>query len=247
MTEAQQIALSLVATAAANVYTQTPAERRRRWARAGTSVGSASLIEQVADELAASSLDEEITGDVTHLASHVLAGRRLERLLAVTEAPRVAFFDRRAGNRNQLSPSLIDMLTAWLEGAQIDEIGDRFLSDVADVEFRTEQVADLTAGVFESFLHWVLGLVITWANEKRARSPEPPVPIPTDLPVYVRWGVNRPECLTVIGRGIRSRAFCTRSLMNGDGPPLALRLGFRSGRAHSTRFPATHFRPPQPP
>jgi hypothetical protein len=74
------------------------------------------------------------------------------------------------------------------------------------LEYRAEQLGDLVSQLFETYLPWVTGIVVTWANDMRLQRGQDL--LPGDLPALIRWGVDRVECVSLMIRGIRSRRLC---------------------------------------
>jgi hypothetical protein len=68
-------------------FFRVPSDRRRRWARAGTSIPSATVLQDIAADVA--NLDASIQEDRVSLIGHVLTSDRLEQLLQITEAPSI--------------------------------------------------------------------------------------------------------------------------------------------------------------
>jgi hypothetical protein len=87
----------------------------------------------------------------------------------------------------------------------LSELASSFLAQVTDAEFRSQQLGDLISDQFENFLPWAVGTLIRWINEDRANTSLGLPLFPDDLPSYIRWGVNRPECLQLIAGGLRTR------------------------------------------
>lgn len=102
------------------------------------------------------------------------------------------------------------LLRDWLEGEELVELGERFMSEVQDREFRAEQLGDLISGLFETFLPWTLSVLLEWANERRSHPPPNLPQLPGDLPTYIRWGINTPEALTLLTSGLEFRSLIHR-------------------------------------
>lgn len=186
-------------------FSGTNGAARRRWASSGTSIRSASIIENLAKELVQQLQIEEMPGDAVNLIVFLFQDSRLERLLDLREAPRVGIFVHRGGaNRDQVDFSLLGMIEEWLLGAEIVELAEGHLSEVGDVDFRFEQLGDLISNVIEVYLPWILGTLIAWTNELLSEHGGTTI-IPASLPAYLRWGVASPLALELMSQGVQSR------------------------------------------
>lgn len=219
-----------VAQTTAQAYRNAPAERRRRWATAGMSVGSARTLEAVAREVAA-----EIPPDADPLGTEdaldlVFAEGRLERLLRLPEAPRanllvsLALLDDPRGLK-----LLASLLKDWMRGFPLRVIADEHLGSITDVGRRLEKLVDVVAKYFELFLPWAMSEIVGQANEllnqrlgdqQETGDPDSTTQkLPDTVAAYIRWGVNDPTALRLILRGVLSRRLAMRiSAAWGDVP-----------------------------
>jgi hypothetical protein len=200
--------IAAIAVEVGRVYATSPVQARQRWAKSGASLASAVVLEGVARELAAEPFTEDQLGDPIACLDRLLSGDRLELLLSLQEAPRAALFDGRGGRRTQVEVDLKALCLAWVDGAEMAQLGSDFLGEVPDLEFRAEQLGDLIGGLFESFLPWVLGEVITWTNAEREASRTGP--LSTDIPLLLKWGVPDVEAASLLLRGLTSRTLSVR-------------------------------------
>lgn len=197
------------ADAVVTAYLAAPAGRRQAWASAGTAVGSARLLETLAAEVAVAIAPEARTLPTETLLRAVLDGGRLERLLALPEAPDARVLSRLAtvGDPSGVRV-LLDIASDWVRGLPLREIAEARLAHVA-ARRRLEWLVDLTSKYFELFLPWALSTVVRQANEALAgavrEGDEPPVRFPDRLAAVVRWGVDRDTALRLILRGVVSR------------------------------------------
>jgi hypothetical protein len=92
----------------------------------------------------------------------------------------------------------------------VTTIGERFILEVSDPDFRLEQLADITAQAFENFMPWVLGIVISWVNRILSDETAGPVTaVSEQLPALIRYGVGDPGALELVHEGIVGRVAAT--------------------------------------
>lgn len=196
---------------------------RRRWAKSGTSLGSARTLDQIAAAVtdaarAAAALERPI--EQPDVALEVLdQADALSGLLALAESPREWGFRPTANAARSISVPLREFLQRWISGADIATLATEFLSVVNSRELAVEQIVEFC----EHFLSWTLGVVLTTVNTHLAED-DPGVVIADrtfrgavagprlceSLPMYVRYGVDSTEAVELIGAGIRSRQFAHR-------------------------------------
>lgn len=191
-----------IADLALRRYQATPEAQRRRWARTGTSLNSASRLEAIATEVRASLSTLADRNDPVSAFMLISADGRLERLLDLREGRFRSFRPRRnAPARDALEIDVRALVVDWLKGSELDSIGEIYLGEVADETYRYEQLSEFISTVLEHFLPWVLSTVVAWVNEgidDEAR-------LCPDLPAYLRYGVDRPVALELARAGVRSR------------------------------------------
>lgn len=201
-TEQQRRWIAASATAL-QTFSQIEPRARRRWGRSGASIGSAQRIEYIAQELAREISVEERPAHTRGILELIFDQGRLGRLLNLAEAPRRVAYDRRAGNRTQISIELDSFLLDWVGGEELSTLANRYFGDVADTEFRFEQLGDFINDYFQVFLPWVTSILVAWTNELLGE--DNPHRIPTAIPAYIRWGIADPTALNLMSHGIRSR------------------------------------------
>ncbi len=185
-------------------FEETPPEMRRRWARAGTSLSSAQVIDRVAREVLAELERRAAPADAKAAVDLLLGGGRVGTLLALREAPTIRVFTRRSAPRAELPVPLEALLGDWVGGEELKTLADRYFGSVEDVDYRFEQLADYLNEYCETFLPWVLGTLVSWINGTLADRGVA-APIPGDLAAYVRWGVDDAAALQLMTEGVRSR------------------------------------------
>jgi Helicase conserved C-terminal domain len=199
-----------VASLTLDRYKTTDANLRRRWAAAGTSISSAGKIEGICVSLANSIVSDGLPEDTIQLIRVVLADGRLDQILALPEAPQRLIFTRRSGrNRPTITLSIEDLFVDWIQGNELVEIANEYLSAVADIDYRLEQLCDLLNQYFEVFFPWVLGTIVAWTNQILIDYGFVAV-LPGGLPAYVRWGVGNAQAVELMSKGMASRTLAMR-------------------------------------
>jgi len=191
-------------------YTEADRVSRRRWATAGTSVGSARTLETIATVLSGMLATREVPEDPVQVVDVVIGNGRLQQILALPEAPDRTIYTQRSGqNRVEVSIRVDELLRQWLQGAELVMLADTHLGAVRDIDFRFEQLGDFIYDYFEVFFPWVLGTVIAWTNELLEESGAETL-LPGTVPAHVRWGVGSPAALELMASGISSRTLASR-------------------------------------
>jgi hypothetical protein len=202
---AQRRLLLRVAAGVRRRYVSSDSDRRKRWARYGTSIGSGRLIDSIADELVtaaarvadASSLDQAL-----RLLEEV---RAFDRLYEMSEAPRPwRFRQRRSGPSASIEPPLVAVLQRWIHGSSMTALADQFLREVDARDYRIEQMVDATSQHFEHYLAWTTGCIVDQVNRRLQDSGHEHLLCP-NLPLFVRYGVDSPHALELLTSGFRSR------------------------------------------
>lgn len=191
-------------------YAETSPPARRRWATAGTSISSASQLENIAQELAATLRNRDVPQDPAAVVDLVIGEGRLQRILELPEAPDRRVYTQRGGqNREEIAIPMDALLHQWLQGAGLVTMANTHFNAVEDIDFRFEQLGDYMNEYFEIYLPWVFGTLIAWANtflqENKAETL-----LPKTIPANVRWGVGSSTALELIVRGIQSRTLASR-------------------------------------
>jgi hypothetical protein len=199
-----------VAVAGLASYHKETLPVRKRWAAAGTSISSASVIEQIAQELADTLKNTKIPNDPVEVVRLILDGGRLQRILALPEAPKRKAHTQRAGvNRVEIPVPMDGLLEQWLQGAELLALAEKYFKDVKDLDFRFEQLGDFINNYFEIFFPWILGTIIAWTNNLLQESGVL-ILFPRAVPAYVRWGINDAAAFELVVRGIQSRTLALR-------------------------------------
>jgi hypothetical protein len=138
----------------------------------------------------------------------VLSGEVVRRLLSLPEAPTRKVFNTRGGSgRTDVSPDLVEVLFAWLRGAELTEMASAYFSQAAEIGYRFEQLGDYINDYFEVFLPSAVATVIVWANEKLEAdaAADPDILIPDKIASFIRWGTDEDVALGLLLGGLTSR------------------------------------------
>lgn len=191
-----------VLDAAYSKFERTPAARRSRWARTGTSLKTASQLEIMAAEIR-----DAVPPGTSVLGAEeawllVSSGDRLPRLLGLSERTFRGFRPRRNSPASASLPVDIQALVAsWLAGMDLGELGETYLGEISDDNYRYEQLSEFVSSDLEHFLPWVLSTLVAWVNENTVVGER----VSSNLPAYVRYGVDSPTSLELAVGGVRSR------------------------------------------
>jgi DEAD/DEAH box helicase len=183
-------------------YSEAPEGQRKRWARTGTCLPSASELERMAVEIrnGLSALPNPL--DAVEAFRHVSDEGRLERLLSLSEARSRRFRPRRNSPITVTLPvDLRALIVDWLRGRGLDELGATYLGSVLDDEYRDEQLSEFVSGVLEHLLPWLLSTLAAWVNDGLDDDSQ----LCPELPAYLRFGVDNPIALDLSKSGVRSR------------------------------------------
>ena len=140
---------------------------RRRWAKTGTSIGSARTLDQIAQQVAseaqwALALDLQI--EEPDVALEILdKADALNRLLELEESPREWGFRPTPNAPRSIDVSARAFIERWISGAEIGTLAAEFLPAVQSRELAVEQIVDAVSEHCEHYLSWTLGVVVTIA------------------------------------------------------------------------------------
>jgi len=197
-----------LASAVATVYEAADPVRRKRWGRIATSVGSARQLDSVTDELAAAA--RQSTNDLSnpwHCLTLLDEQDVIAKLLALPEARglRNPFSARGGAGRREIAIDHVGLLRRWMSGAEINEMADEFLADVAAPDFRYEQLGDYLTERFEHHLAWLVSALIDWTNERLESQGLVEHTLCPDLGGFIRYGTSDSLGLALLQQGVRSR------------------------------------------
>ncbi|NIA02429.1 MAG: DEAD/DEAH box helicase, partial [Nitrospirae bacterium] len=189
---------------AMNQYQNTEESVRRRWASSGTSIRSSRMLEKIVQNAIADLEGLETPQETIEATEFIIANNRLQEILQLPEAPKIRVYTKRGRNRVEIDLPIERLLIGWLQGVSLIKISEVYLTNVDDIDFRFEQLGDFIYSIFEVFLPWVFGTIISWVNELLLQSGSASF-LPTSLPANIRYGVNDLIALELMVRGIQSR------------------------------------------
>jgi hypothetical protein len=190
-----------------DTYIRTGTAERRRWARAGTTIGTARRIAQLADELAELAANRDGIADVDVAFELLNESGAIERILDLPEAPRSWVFRRTtSGLSAQIEVAPRDLLSAWVHATPLAQLADDFLDEVPAADYRIEQMVDAVTQHFEHFLAWMLGVLLQEVNDRLVERDSDEFVCPP-LPLFVRYGVDTIQAVELLTSGVRSREF----------------------------------------
>lgn len=192
-----------VAELAVDSYRTQPLERRRRWAKSGTTIPTARVLES----LAASLLDDlPVAQQSEPLAAFRVVsagGGRLGDLLELDESRFWGFRPRRNAPRTQrLDVDVESLIIEWLGGIELRVLCERYLAEVPDETYQYEQLSEFVAQVLEHWLPWALNSLVQWVNDRLSSENGELCP---SLAAFVRYGVDSTTALQLMTSGVRSR------------------------------------------
>jgi hypothetical protein len=191
-----------VGALAVELFEDTSPEVRRRWARTGTSLPNAVLLQQLAAQVRAELPLVPDPRDPVAAFLLVSDRGRLGQLLGINETRAARFRPRRnAPHRTAFDVDLRALIVDWLRGQEVGEIGETYLDVVTDETYRYEQLSEFIAQVLEHLLPWLLNTLISWVNEGLEEDEQ----LCPELPAYIRFGVDTPVALELAQAGVRSR------------------------------------------
>ncbi|WP_205861729.1 DEAD/DEAH box helicase [Planosporangium flavigriseum] len=195
-----------LAEATRRSYLRSDPEARRRWPRAGTSIGSARTIDRLAERITEAILRAEATGDLPDLRDPEQAIAQLTamftQLLDLPEAPEWRFRASRGGRDIDVRP--VDLLAGWISGQPLPELADAHLSAARDPAWRIEQMVGAVTEHFEHYLAWTVGALVELINV-RLTDTDAEARLCPELGGYIRYGINTTHALLLMTSGIRSR------------------------------------------
>ena len=199
-----------VANMAFERFSTQPVERRRRWARAGTSLPTAAILDAISEEVLQVRLAAPGQLGLSDALNLILKDGRLTRMLSLAENTKRGFKPHRTAPRDQLvDVDIASLLYGWVSGQELQDLADNYLAEIADPDYRYDQLSEFVAGVFEHHLPWTLGIVIAWVNQG-LEAAGGLVRLPEELPGVVHFGVSSSEALGLMVAGVRSRRLANR-------------------------------------
>lgn len=195
-----------LAERAVSTYAQTAPESRRRWAQAGTSLGSAAAIESIAVGLA--DQVQQLGGfgpyDLQQTLELLAEQDVYAQLLALPEAARNWKF-RASSNGPRIDVDAAAVVRDWIDGHDLNDLAQTHLATIASPTFRLEQMVDGISEGVQHYLSWTVGLVISQTNEILL-SRLSPLQLFEHAAAHLRYGVDTPLAVELLIRDVKSRS-----------------------------------------
>ncbi|MFC2047476.1 hypothetical protein ACFLTK_04305 [Chloroflexota bacterium] len=102
-----------------------------------------------------------------------------------------------------------EILQQWIQGEELLSLANTYFVDVNDIDYRFEQLGDFINDHFETYLSWILGVVVEWCTVI-CRDNGIEKELPRYLPALIRWGVSSSLSVDLMIGGIRSRRLATK-------------------------------------
>ena len=191
-------------------FSSQPEDRRRRWARTGTSLPSAATLDSLSQQVLQARQSYTGPGTPSDFIKLILEDGRLSALLGLAENARPGFKPSRTAPRGRfIDVDLEGLLGAWVSGSELEALAEEFLGEIADADYRYEQLTEFIASVFEHHLPWMLGIIIRWVNQNLEAAGSL-ARLPEDLPGLVHFGVGSHSAISLMLAGVRSRRVAIR-------------------------------------
>jgi hypothetical protein len=186
-------------------YAHTPQASRRRWAQAGTSLGSAAAIESIAAALAdrvqlLGGFGERTLDETLDVLAEQDVYAHLLQLPEATKHWRFRMSPR--GARVEVAADAV--VRDWIAGHDLSQLADTHLAEVADSAFRLEQMVDGISEGVQHYLSWTVGLVIAQANDILLSRLSLLELFPSTA-AHLRYGVDTPLAIDLLVRDVKSR------------------------------------------
>lgn len=210
LSEDQKSRITGLAQSSYDAFKNAPAESRKKWAKTGTSLPSAKTLDSfLIDSLMTALVDilqEERSLTPEESIEILLTPENLNILFSLPESPNTKFkSSRNAPRDSSIEVDYKLLLIDWMNGKELSELVDTYLSEVADKEYAYECLGDFITGVFEHYLPWILGTLINWANEYLFAVAGTSKIFSLQVPAYVRYGLNNPDAMDLMMNGVKSR------------------------------------------
>ncbi|HEU0130115.1 MAG TPA: DEAD/DEAH box helicase [Mycobacteriales bacterium] len=195
-----------LAEVVADRYARTAPASRRRWAQAGTSLGTAAVLETIAKDVADRVQQLGSIGELSLDATlDVLTELDVySRLLAVPEAQKHWRFKVSPRGASLNVPAAV-LVRDWVAGRDFTDLADAHLGAVPDPAFRLEQTVDGISEGVQHYLSWTVGLVVSHANDILLSRLSPMQLYPSTA-AHLRYGVDTPLAIELLVRDVKSRA-----------------------------------------
>ncbi len=196
-------------------YQSTNSDKRRRWARSGTSLSTANKLEKIlhkiAEECISFYVDNERSLDLEAVLDIILSAENIKLLFSLPEAPKTGFYLARNSKRDSpIDTDYKSLLLDWVNGVDLAELVEKYLPEVKDKEYAYESIGEYITNIYEHYLPWMMGTLINWINELSQPVLGDDELIESRIPGYIRYGVNNRFSLDLMMNGVTSRQLATR-------------------------------------
>jgi hypothetical protein len=191
-------------------YTSTDPDKRKKWAKSGTSLSSNRRLDvvsrQLFDTILTIFIEEERYLNYEEMIELVFSDDYLSVLLNLPEAPKSGFRSRRnAPQDDVIEVDIKQLLLDWISGQDLNTLVNKHLKEISNVEYAYESLGDYLTSTFENYLPWVVGTVISWINNYPQAFTEGRNLVSPYFSAYIRYGVNNHVAVDLMVHGIRSR------------------------------------------
>ena len=218
-TDSEKLRWRSVAQISLGRFESALTEQRRRWSRAGTSLGTTAILERIAEDFANAAVanGQRYLSPVDWIRQ-LLGDGTIEELILLSENQSFRAIRRRPSSSwtDVVEVDYVEMLARWVGGEGLNEIASDLLGAIEDADYRADAITEFVSAVFEHHLPWVMRLLINWANASLSEEFQ----LPSDMPLYIQHGVGTPSGLELMVSGVRSRRLSMRvSAVLGDYEP----------------------------
>ncbi|HET9873920.1 MAG TPA: DEAD/DEAH box helicase [Propionibacteriaceae bacterium] len=196
------------ADAVRRTYLRTDPAMRRRWAKTGTSLPTARVLDALADRVEQAvrglpSAEADQLGQ-PHRALDLLASLNVLGTLLNVPENTTAWRFQVSRSRPEVAVAPEAALEGWIDGTSLTDLADHLLGIAGDAAWRISTLVDHVTAHFEHFLAWTVSALLESVNkalETDGRSTR----LCPELGGYIRYGVNSPIALALAIAGLRSR------------------------------------------
>jgi len=225
MDEEERQLLSDATASAYEAFDRHDSAQRARWSRTGTSLPTARTLDQVAEDVLARCIGVTSIVTLAEALELIVDGDSLDTMLGVAENQKRAFKPYRSAPKDiQLDVDIRSLLFDWMNGVELQELAERYLSDVTEESYQYEQLAEFSASVFEHHLPWTIGIILQWVNA-RLEDAGLDQRIPDHLPGAVHHGVSSEAALSLMAASVRSRRLANVISAQFPSPPSDIEVG----------------------
>ncbi|MFE2846765.1 DEAD/DEAH box helicase [Streptomyces scopuliridis] len=197
----------------AEVYARTDSDTARRWSTTGTSLGTARLLDRLAQQLALALSEQprdEWAGpfpaeewSLEQTLDFLAEQEVIDQLLDLPEVAGTWRFTTRESHDTAVPVPVTAAVRDWITGATIPRLAEAWMPGVP-AEWALEQAVRNISSGFEHALSWTLGALINLVNDGHLGEPGTPR-LSSRTSWHVRHGVDTEQALSLLTSGITSR------------------------------------------